>query len=54
MLEKRILLLEDEPQIAEILALALDGEGYLVDLAATIAEARARLASDAQLFPGYR
>ena len=43
MLERRILLLEDEPEIAEILALALDGEGYLVDLAATIAEARARL-----------
>jgi DNA-binding response OmpR family regulator len=40
---KRILLLEDEAEIAEILALALDGEGYLVDLAATVAEARTRL-----------
>jgi DNA-binding response OmpR family regulator len=40
---KRILLLEDEPDIAELLALALDGEGYVVDLAATVAEARTRL-----------
>ena len=40
---KRILLLEDEADIAELLALALDGEGYVVDLAATIAEARTRL-----------
>src|SRR5690348_14975674 len=40
---KRILLLEDEADIAELLALALDGEGYVVDLAATVAEARTRL-----------
>ena len=40
---KRILLREDEPDIAELLALALDGEGYVVDLAATVAEARMRL-----------
>jgi DNA-binding response OmpR family regulator len=40
---KRILLLEDEPEIAELLALALDSEGYVVDLAASVAEARTRL-----------
>jgi DNA-binding response OmpR family regulator len=40
---KRMLLLEDEADIAELLALALDGEGYVVDLAATVAEARTRL-----------
>ena len=36
---QRILLVEDEPDIQGILAIALRGEGYLVDVAATVAEA---------------
>src|SRR5437764_4353616 len=43
MVEKRILLLEDESLIAENLMLALSGEGYIVDHAATVAEGRSRL-----------
>ena len=39
MAEKRILLVEDEPLINELLANALAGEGYKVDLARTLNEA---------------
>src|ERR1700686_5735952 len=37
--EKRILLLEDEPGIHQLLAHVLIGEGYAVDGAASVAEA---------------
>jgi len=40
---KRILLVEDEEDIAEILALFLRNEGYSVDIAGTLAQARQRL-----------
>jgi DNA-binding response OmpR family regulator len=40
---KRILLVEDEKDIAEILTLFLRGEGYSVDVAGTLAQARQRL-----------
>ena len=40
---KRILLVEDERGIAENLALVLRGEGYIVDTAGTLAQARQRL-----------
>jgi DNA-binding response OmpR family regulator len=40
---KRILLVEDEKDIAEILALILEAEGYAVDTAGTLAQARRRL-----------
>jgi CheY-like chemotaxis protein len=39
MAEKRILLVEDEPEISAFLTIALRGEGYLVDVAATASEA---------------
>lgn len=45
MVGKRILLVEDEEEIAEILALVLRGEGYVVDTAATLAQAQQRLKS---------
>jgi len=40
---KRILLVEDEPEIGDMLALFLRGEGYAVDVARTLAQGRARL-----------
>jgi CheY-like chemotaxis protein len=43
MAAKRILLVEDEQDIAEILALVLRSEGYTVDIAGTVAQARQRL-----------
>ena len=42
---KRILLVEDEEEIAEILALVLRSEGYVVDTAASLAGAQQRLKS---------
>jgi CheY-like chemotaxis protein len=39
MVGKRILLVEDEPEISSFLTIALRGEGYLVDVAATASEA---------------
>ena len=39
---KRILLVEDEQYIAEILARVLRGEGYIVNTAGTLAQARQR------------
>jgi|HubBroStandDraft_6_1064221.scaffolds.fasta_scaffold1091957_2 DNA-binding response OmpR family regulator len=38
MAAKRILLVEDEEDIAEILALVLRSEGYIVDTAGTLAQ----------------
>jgi DNA-binding response OmpR family regulator len=46
MIEKRILLIEDEYDVREFLEIALRGLGYSVDAAATAAEANRRL--DAQ------
>jgi DNA-binding response OmpR family regulator len=43
MAEKRILLVEDEPDIQEILTYALRRKGYTVDVAATVTEAQKRL-----------
>jgi two-component system response regulator PilR (NtrC family) len=43
MREQRLLLVEDDPAINELLALALREEGYVVDVAATAAEAKAAL-----------
>lgn len=43
--EKRILLVEDDQDVGELLAIALEGEGYEVDLATTAAESWARLAA---------
>ena len=40
MAAKRILLVEDEEEIADILALVLRSEGYVVDTAGTLAQAR--------------
>jgi len=45
MAAKRILLVEDEEEIAEILALVLRSDGYVVDTAGTLAQARHRLQS---------
>ena len=36
--ENRILLVEDDPDVAEVLAAALGEAGYMVDLATTVAE----------------
>ena len=44
MLAKRILLVEDEPLIRDLLTHNLHAEGYAIDSVATAAEARARLA----------
>jgi len=41
--EKRILLVEDDAAIHELLAAVLHGEGYRVDVATTVAEATAFL-----------
>jgi DNA-binding response OmpR family regulator len=43
MAEKRILLVEDEPEISDFLTTALRGSGYAVDAARTAAEAWACL-----------
>ena len=43
MAAKRILLVEDEEEIADILALVLRSEGYVVDTAGTLAQARRHL-----------
>jgi DNA-binding response OmpR family regulator len=43
MAEKRILLVEDEEDVREFLALSLRGAGYSVDAVATVAEANQRL-----------
>ena len=40
---KRILLVEDEPEIGDMLALFLRGVGYAVDVARTLAQGRAWL-----------
>ena len=42
---KRILLVEDEEEISDILALVLRSEGYIVDTAGTLARARRHLQS---------
>jgi CheY-like chemotaxis protein len=47
MAEKRILLVEDERELRELLAAGLRKAGYTVDIAATRSEAQRRLASDA-------
>ena len=44
MLEKRILLVEDDLELAEVMATVLREEGYLVDLAATAGQAQEHLA----------
>ena len=41
--DRRILLVEDDPDVGELLLFALTGEGYTADLAATVAEARSHL-----------
>src|SRR5262249_62206867 len=43
--EKRILLVEDDEDVGELLAVALEGAGYEVDVAKTAAESWARLAA---------
>jgi two-component system response regulator BasR len=45
--EKRILLVEDDEDVGELLAMALEGDGYEVDVATTAAESWARLAAQA-------
>ena len=45
--EKRILLVEDDEDVGELLARALEGDGYEVDVATTAAESWARLAAQA-------
>ena len=45
MAQKRILLLEDEGDIAELFLLGLRTSGYVVDIATTVALARQRLAT---------
>jgi DNA-binding NtrC family response regulator len=42
--EKRILLVEDDEDVGEVLRIALLGDGYAVDLAASAAEAWRQLA----------
>jgi DNA-binding response OmpR family regulator len=46
MLKQRILLVEDDPDRAEVMVTVLREEGYVVDLAATLAQAQERLAID--------
>jgi len=41
--DKRILLAEDEPEVQQLLSHTLRGEGYVVDVATTAAEAWAHL-----------
>ena len=41
--EKRILLVEDEPVVQQMMSIVLRGEGYAVDTASTVAEAMALL-----------
>jgi DNA-binding response OmpR family regulator len=41
--EKRILLVEDEPMVQQMLTIVLRGEGYVVDAASTVSEAMALL-----------
>jgi two-component system response regulator HydG len=43
--DKRILLVEDEPEIQAVLSEALSEDSYTVDFAATVREAKSRLAS---------
>src|SRR5437762_14379118 len=43
MAAKRILLIEDEPDVADLLALGLRSAGYIVDVVETAALARVRL-----------
>jgi CheY-like chemotaxis protein len=50
--ETRILLVEDDPDVRNILSIILEGEGYTVDTAATVDEAIKRLDGDAVL-AGY-
>src|SRR5436305_1729323 len=45
--DKRILLVEDDEGVGELLAMALEGDGYAVDVATTAAESWARLAAQA-------
>lgn len=45
MTDKRILLVEDEPEIQAVLSEALRDDNYAVDFAATVREAKSRLAS---------
>src|SRR5256714_7078827 len=45
--DKRILLVEDDEGVGELLAMALEGDGYEVDVATTAAESWARLAAQA-------
>jgi len=45
--DKRILLVEDDEDVGALLAVALEGDGYEVDLAKTAAESWARLAAQA-------
>src|SRR5205823_355139 len=47
MSEKRILLIEDDEDVGALLAVALEGDGYEVDVATTAAESWARLAAQA-------
>jgi DNA-binding response OmpR family regulator len=47
MTDKRILLVEDEPEIQAVLAEALRGKSYAVDFAGTVREAKGCLAAQA-------
>jgi DNA-binding response OmpR family regulator len=47
MVGKRILLLEDDPEVAELLIAVLHDAGYIVDPARTVAQAESRLAERA-------
>lgn len=42
-MKRKILLVEDEPAIAENVVYALQSDGHLVEVVSTIADARARL-----------